>query len=383
MGEDNTGVAMPWFYLSYAHPQSEANVDVRVRRFHADLADALRQRLGADAPQTIGFFDAPGESASRRRELRATALARCRVLVALCSPAYFTDLECHSEWQAFRGRPSNRGGSAVEAVVSVLWERLWAKLPPGTGFDRGVLAHAYGVDGLRAALARPRLHLEYEHGVQLAADEILRTADRTGLEAVEPLVLPSRPEPWQHHPLERTLRILVLACSRGTGLPAGCDPGRYGERPQDWRPYGPAAPLPVAELAAELAATHNCHVQAVEDFRAVAAASDSKGPCPPVLLLLDRWTLLDDVARKMLLGYNDERRHPMAVMVPWDPGAPDARTYERELQTLTLNTLDRAVGRPKPDFEPLRRGIPDPGAFSGLLPRAIHQARLTYFARRT
>jgi FxsC-like protein len=347
---------------------------------------ALRQRLGAEVPGDIGFFDLPGESPSQRRESRAAALARCRVLVALCSPAYFTDLECHSEWQAFRGRPAGRGGSAAEATVSVLWERLWAQLPPGTGLDRAALADAYGVDGLRAALARPRLHLEYEHGVRLVADEILRTADRTGLEAIEPLALPSRPEPWQHHPLERTLRILVLACTRAGGLPTGCDPERYGERPQDWRPYGATAPLPVAELATELATAHNCHVEAVEDFRADAAAgsaSDGKGPCPPVLLLLDRWALLDDEARKLLLGYNDERRHPMAVMVPWDPGAPDAQTYERELQALTLNTLDRAVGRPKPDFEPLRRGIPDPGAFSGLLPRAIHQARLTYFARRS
>jgi hypothetical protein len=70
----------------------------------------------------------------------------------------------------------------------------------------------------------------------------------------------------------------------------------------------------------------------------------------------------------------------MAVMVPWDIRAPGADSQGAVLQELTLAALDRAVGRPKPDFEQLRRGIPDSAAFGELLPRALEQSKQAYFA---
>lgn len=373
----------PWFFLSYAHPHGLADVDTWVAAFHADLTEALVRRVGSLDPEAHGFLDLPGGGDIGRQERRAGALARCRSLVALCSPGYFTDLECHNEWAAFHRRRA-LVGSPQDALVPVLWERLWGDAPDGVGLDRRALAQRFGEDGLRASLAKTRMSEQYRYGVQWTAEAVRSSAERVVLDTGHLDALEPRPRPWDdHHPLERTLRIHVLALSRDDPLPPGCDPTRYGERPTDWRPYGADSALPVGEFAARLALGCNIHVSAVESFEE-AAADGAAGRWPecPQLLLLDRWALLDTRLREQLLTFNHKQRHPLAVMVPWDRRTPGALDHGTALQQLTLDTLDRAVGRPKPDFEPLRRGIPDSPAFAALLPQAVEQARKAYFARR-
>ena len=376
------GGAAPWFFLSHAHHRGSPSADVWVARFHADLTRALARSTGGTEQEVYGFLDPAGDGDGRERERRGAALARCRAFVALCSPDYFADLECHREWTAFHRRPAP-GGSARAAVVPVLWERLWTDRPGGVELDRPALARRFGEDGLRAAATKPRLREEYAQAVRWVADAVRAAAEQVDLLPGDPAAVDGPPSPWPGHPVERTLRILVLACRRGDDLPPGCDRGRYGDLPQDWRPYGDAAAPPVAELAARLALARNWHVTAVEDFEKAAV----DGPLPgaaegPQLLLLDRWALRSARLRELLLSYNRPRRHPLAVMVPWDPQAPGALAHEAESQERTLGTLDRALGRPKPDFEQLRRGIPDPACFADLLPRALEQARQAFFARR-
>ncbi|MFC1415316.1 FxsC protein [Streptacidiphilus cavernicola] len=378
MGEP-AGDTPPWFFLSYAHRRGAAPADVWVSRFHADLTSAL----GAGGPGPHGFLDLPGEGETRRGELRSAALGRCRTFVPLYSPDYFTDLECHREWTAFHRRPA-ASGDPHAAVVPVLWERLWGDRPGRVAVDRRGLAERFGQDGLRAAAAKPRLREEYLRAVRGVAEAVRAAVARADLAPGDPGPLDGPPEPWPDHPIERTLRIRVLARRRGDRLPPGCDDGRYGARARDWQPYGFEPALSVAEFAARQAHASNIHVTAIEDFEEVAADDPGPGTVEgPQLLLLDRWALCDTRLRALLLTHNERRRRPLAVMVPWDPRTPGAAAHERTLQELTLATLDRAVGRPKPDFEPLRRGIPDAAAFADLLPRATEQARQAFFALRS
>ncbi|MHA6760810.1 TIR-like protein FxsC [Streptacidiphilus sp. PAMC 29251] len=381
---DSTGAggAVPWFFLSYAHRRNSPSVDTWVARFHADLVRALLDRVGSTDPEAHGFMDVPGGSEALRRERRVTALSRCRVLVALCSPDYFTDLECHSEWTAFHQRLAP-GGSPRQAVVPVLWERLWTDDPGRAGLDRRALARQYGADGLRAALTRPRLREEYANGVERVAEAVHTAAEQVDLAAGAAGALECGPRPWPDHPLARSLRINVLAYRSRDALPPGCDATRYGDLPQDWLPYGAADAAPVAELAGRLVLERNWHVTSVDDFEETAGKeSESYRLGGPELLLLDRWALRSTRLRDLLLTYNRNRRHPLAVMVPWNPRIPGAQVFDSELQELTLTTLDRALGRPKPDFAQLRRGIPDASSFADLLPKALEQARQAFFAQR-
>ncbi|WP_042403761.1 FxsC protein [Streptacidiphilus carbonis] len=374
----------PWFYLSYAHAHGAPVVDSWATAFYADLTEALLRRVGGVDPEAHGFLDLPGGSETGRQERRAGALARCRSLVALCSPDYFTDLECHNEWVAFHRRGALRG-SPGEALVPVLWERLWSDSPAGVGLDRRALAQRFGEDGLRASLAKTRMTEQYRYGVQWTAEAVRSSAERVVLSAGHLDALEPRPQPWPGHPLERTLRIQVLALASTDPLPPGCDPSRYGERPTDWRPYGADSALPAGEFAARLALSWNIHVTAVESFEEAAEdGAAGRRPEGPRLLLLDRWALLNPRLRELLLNPDRRQRHPVAVMVPWDRRLPGARDHGNgtALQQLTLETLDRAVGRPKPDYEPLRRGIPDSAAFAALLPQAVEQARKASFIRR-
>lgn len=367
----------PWFFLSYAHLRGATTADAWVERFHVDLSAALLRLVGREHPDAHGFVDLPGGNDGTRQERRAIALARCRALVALCSPDYFTDIHCHSEWTAFHQRRPLAGDQRA-ALVPVLWERMWTAGPAEAGLDQQALTERFGADGLRAALIKPRLHEEYQRGVRRVAEAVLAAAERVRLAPGDPTALHRGPSPWGGHPAERTLRILVLAYRRGDALPPGCDGTRYGAARQEWRPYGPNTPTPVAELAAGLALARNLHVVAVEDFEQTADRAAADRPTGPELLLLDRWALRSEPLRDRLLGYNRTRRHPLAVMVPWDPTAADADAHDRDLQELTLSTLNRAVGRPKPDFEQLRRGIPDAASFAEQLPRAILQARQAF-----
>lgn len=379
-----------WFFLSYAHARDASVVDPWVARFHADLSEALRKLVGgADwAPQ--GFLDLPGESEEHRREWRAKALARCKAMVALYSPDYFTDLECHSEWEAFQSRLSRAAsnGSSATAVVGVLWDRLWSDGPGEVALDRRALSARFGDNGLRAALTKPRLHADYERAVRWVAEAVIAAVEKVNLAPDDSVVLDQEPRPWPNHPTARSLRIQVLAFTSGDLLPDGCDPADYGETPLHWRPYSGEQVKPVAELAADaVRARGNWHVTAVESFEEAGLAAAADGAAEvvggPQLLLLDRWALTDARLQELLLRYNEVRRHPMAVMVPWAPRTLVAFEREHRLQELTLSTLDTAVGRPKPDFEQLRRGIPDAESFTRQLPRAMEQARLAFTMSRS
>jgi FxsC-like protein len=264
----------------------------------------------------------------------------------------------------------------------VLWERLWEEPPEGTGLARDELAEQFGPDGLRAALTRPRLRAQYEQGLLRVAAQVQAAAGAVHLEPGDPRAVLPGPGPWSSHPVERTLRIQVLARSSHDPLPPGCPPDRYGPRARDWRPYGGDAAQSVAELAAAVATAHRWYVSAIEDFPARSSdwAEDRDAETSgPVLLLLDRWAMCDPELRGRLLSIEKWHR-AMAVMVPWDIRAPGADSQGAVLQELTLAALDRAVGRPKPDFEQLRRGIPDSAAFGELLPRALEQSKQAYFA---
>jgi FxsC-like protein len=382
---ERTGTAeeLPWFYLSYAHLWDTRTTDPWVEQFFRDLTQALGGLAAPAGPLPYGFLDVPGENMAQRRHYRTRALANCRALIMLCSPDYFVDFECHGEWSAFRERNGADG-----AVVQVLWERMWTEGPEGVDLRMKDLVNRFGENGLKSEIAVPGREGVYQSAVAAVAETVRDAAKRADPRTAGPSDPHRsqwwRAEPWPGHPVERTLGIHVLAHRRGDILPPGCNAAQYGEQPEDWQPYGQSGPI--AELAVKRASELNWKVTEVVDFEKTVRGTGTAAEdafAGPQLLILDRWALTTDRLREALREYTRERRrHSMAVMVPWDAAARTTDEDAARLQMLTLDTLDRTLRRPKPDFEPLRRGIPDPAAFVRLLPKAIEQARQGFFSQR-
>lgn len=376
----------PKYFLSYAHPRGSSQGDPWVAEFHADLNRALAERPSRRAGLVTGYLDGPGESDQVRRARRSQALARSKALVVLCSPEYFQDAECHNEWLAFRKRLAPDGSSDA-SVITVLWERLWSSAPDGIALDEQDLRLQFDENGLRHQLAQRRAH--YRAGVRSVAETIAYAVEKINLAPGAETGLSREPQPWPDHPAARSLRILVMARTTGESLPPGCDPADYSELPELWQPYREEGARPLAELAAAVAKDSNVHVRSVEDLdraskRVAGTVEDAE--LVPQLLLLDRWALQNDAMLRHLLGYNPQRRRPVAVMVPWVPRAESiprrSKQEIEQLRLLTWDTLNVALGQPTPGYEHLRGGIPDAATFAALVPVALRQARNAFIRLR-
>src|ERR1700749_1115042 len=98
-------VNVNWFFLSYARLDRETAPKDQdyIKSFYEDL----RRNLLQMKPQAgeVGFFDDKGIShGSAWQPTLNQALATCRVLICVYSPAYFISEYCGKEFQIFRTR---------------------------------------------------------------------------------------------------------------------------------------------------------------------------------------------------------------------------------------------------------------------------------------
>src|SRR5882762_7109599 len=94
-----------WFFLSYArHDRETAPKDKDyVKQFYEDLNRDLLQKK--PQPGTAGFFDDKGiQQGTAWVPVLNQALATCRVLICMYSPAYFQSDYCGKEWEVFSSR---------------------------------------------------------------------------------------------------------------------------------------------------------------------------------------------------------------------------------------------------------------------------------------
>lgn len=101
-------ITVNWFFLSYARHDRETAPDGKdfVKQFYEDLNRDLLQlepQVGA-----AGFFDDKGiQTGSSWKPVLNQALANCRVLICVYSPAFFRSEYCGKEWQVFSSRLDN------------------------------------------------------------------------------------------------------------------------------------------------------------------------------------------------------------------------------------------------------------------------------------
>lgn len=320
----------PYFFLSYAPGED----DIYIARFFRDLCDAVRKALGLDGATNVGYLDPGGAPPPYWPPDAQAALATCHTFVAVCTAQFFLSPHCGRSWGAFadRVRAHQRlTGRPVAGPIAVLWS------DGGLPFlaDLGVEPHPTPeAEAVRVLIRLTSHRSAYEAFVTSLAGRILAT---TGQYPLPPgrsdRPLDSVPDAFERHPrrlgdVDRPVRISfsVVAGTREQMRPVRANLDPYGSRREDWSPYRPMTPEPVADRAAAVAAARQIG-SAVVPLESVAdRIAEARQRNEIVVLLVDAWaTQLDEL--RALLRVVNRQPDTAAVLVPTNHADPETAAH--------------------------------------------------------
>ena len=323
----------PGFFLSHARAfplrGERSDPDYWVERFFHELAHEIRSLDGDLAQGFISGHVRPGEDPEA---LAARSLASCRIFVPLYSDDYFADEECGREWAVFEQRRKlrrARTGDDGDSILPVLWTRQVRREWPECA--RRVRPRPSPADGLYERLGLfelIRLHEPaYREVARLLAEEIVRRAHTEAPPVAAPDALSSvDPAFPDSPPTTRRLFIRVVAGVR-RDIPSERSAGYYGDHPEDWRPYHPESPEPIAARAARIARGLGYRPE-VSVLSSTSPETRMNGPRQPLearrlqppaasVVLADPWHFRRHLERRDLERVDRHRREWVRLMVPW------------------------------------------------------------------
>lgn len=290
---------MPYFFLSYAHTprldhNSSVDTNLWIHKLYDDLSAEVLQLIKSP---TAGFMDREIRLGMQwPRELTA-ALATCRVFVPLYSPRYFASENCGKEWYAFSRRVLDQRARKPDtqmAIVPALWVPVEEDSLPDVAkdiqFNHHDLGHIYGRNGFAGIMKVRRFRDDYTLAVQGLARRIVEVAKKTIIDPAWHTDYATSESAFGendvHEMAEKRMQLTVVALDTAH-LPEGRDRRYYGRTPLEWRPYLPAAEMPIIDYAMELAHYLGCQprVMTLEDLLRYVA----RGGNAPGLLLIDAW----------------------------------------------------------------------------------------------
>ncbi|MFB6903043.1 TIR-like protein FxsC [Streptomyces bacillaris] len=377
----------PYFFLSYArtprHGRDGQDADLWVERLFRDLCGHVLAMSNVPTGVPAGFMDREIRSGENWSERLSDVLSRCRVFVPLYSPRYFASETCGREWYAFEARAKRRPYPGAAPATAPIVPALWVPVPAGQlpdvasrlpYSDRG-FGEQYATDGLYGLIKLRRFAEQYERAVYELAKRIVVAADTSPGDGP---VIDYRTVPSAFHsPLHQpdTLRVAVAAPTRHN-LPDGPDPSHYGDTPEEWNPYSPASPRPLADAVIDLAFRLNSQVDVstlAEEVRRIDDGHPSPGP---LLLLVDRWAPLVPELRHQLARLDAAREPGTTVIVGWDP--QDGRATQPNSPLAHAPAPEQAM----PHLADLRISpffpLQAPEGLTSLLPRALEAAYHAY-----
>jgi FxsC-like protein len=206
--------------------------------------------------------------------------------------------------------------------VPVLWVPLSGNQEP-PGFREALALGAdepgYTENGLRALLKIPSYRSSYRAVVNVLARQIVTLAENAPIEPSEAPDIDEVPSAFPGPPL--SVFTIEIAAATASTVPAGSDPGSYGQSSQDWRPF-PHQKLSLADYAR----------QAVErrDFKPeITGIKVAEQPHTrrPGVILIDPWFIASENGRSTLeSAVQDLPGWVLPVLILPDPD--DGRTRE-------------------------------------------------------
>jgi len=334
----------PYFFLSYARTprhglNSSAHPDYWVHQFYDDLYAEVLQRIRSSV---AGFMDREIRLGSQWSEELTTALATCRVFVPLYSPRYFASENCGKEWYAFSKRVLDqraRQPNTQMAIVPALWVPVEEDSLPDVAeaiqFNHHDLGDTYGQVGFFGIIKLDRFSEEYMLAVQNLARRIVEVGNKTKIDPGWHTDFDTSESAFGHSDVhempEKRMQLTVVTVDT-SNLPDGRSEQYYGRTSLQWRPYFPAAPMPIVDYARELARYLGCKprvITLVDHLRDV-----DKGVNAPGLFLIDAWAATSQGCCDDLRRLDELDQEWTCVLHPWN---------REDNQTLTANGLRESV----------------------------------------
>ncbi|MFD6423545.1 TIR-like protein FxsC [Streptomyces sp. NPDC060198] len=386
----------PYFFLSYAHTPGYGggtDPDMWVERLFQDLCGHVMAMTDLPAGTPAGFMDREIRSGEGWSERLGSVLATCRVFVPLFSPRYFASEMCGKEWYAFEQRAIHhraRSNQSAEAIVPALWVPVPPSQLPGSAeriqFNHRDFGERYVSDGLYGLIKLRLFAQEYERAVYELAKRIVTVADTVRIDTGRPVDYRLAPSAFGSRSsgagAPKPMRITIAAPTRHD-LPPGRDTAYYGDNPQDWNPYHPAAARPLAYVTEELVRSLNYQAVIGSFDEDTGQSEDKRAPLTPEILILDRWALQDEDRRRRLAAFDAENRPWVILVVPWnrdDPQSPDA---EAELTAILERTLPVKMSQGRAFCRVAAKGVPSMEAFGQILPQVVEVAAQQYLRNAT
>src|SRR6185503_9868012 len=181
-----------WFFVSYARQDSQG--DSKLKQFYDDLIKEVL--LIEHFPEgEVGFFDEHIELGATWAEDLSRALSTCRVMLALCSPAYVNSDYCGKEFQIFYERLSDylrdqKPKDAPNLILPILWgppNKGYPKLIQDLQYTDGEFPAVYAEEGLKHMMKLSKHADDYAKFVRRLAHIIVDEGGKHLLQEAKPL----------------------------------------------------------------------------------------------------------------------------------------------------------------------------------------------------
>lgn len=356
---------MPSFFLSSA----AGDDDPYVREVFADLRHAV-SGSSDDRSTTLSFLDIASSRHPAWPAEPARKLSTCDVFVALCSPRYFRNDVCGRQWWVFNERLRARS-AGNSPLIAVAWT---TDADPPPFVDLMTPRHDGAERGLRQLVRLRSLRDSYTQFIGELAGRITAAVPPPVAEPV--LDVGATRNAFDSSTSDSRVHFVVAAASRAEMDEIRDDVRYYGPVPEDWAPYLPAAPQPIATRARSLAAEHALGAELASMDDVVDRIELARRNNEIVVVLVDAWLTQLDAYQRVLADIDRRGLGATAVLVPANRVDAETMANRDELRFGLRNAFRLTADRPD---AMLRTEIGTADSFDSDLAGVLEEARNRLF----
>lgn len=358
------------FFFSYARHNS----DEYLKKFFDDLSGKIRDQLGLDQEEEVGFFDQPQlELGAQWNSILSQQLQECKVIVSLYSPAYFSSTYCGKEWEWFRRRSElfvtterAAGNNDVESppvIKPVIWiplseDQSAPEAVGGTQYFMGDPRDDQNKVGLKTMRRRYATYeATYDDFIETLKNQILE-AQNIALPRLTGAISIDRIDSAFHPVSQGTPQPQMTRRTAGRKGPSfvrfvfiAGDPDQFpaGARTREfylqaggaeWKPYYPDKPRAIEFVAQDVAVELEIsNEQLPFDVNLAEAVREAEDDRSLVVLFVDSWSAELEFYKPVLKELDRHAYMNCSIFVPWNENDPQTAVRGEELKQVVRKEI--------------------------------------------